>query len=235
MKRKDKIHELDETIERIIENKNLFNKVYIFGAGLIGTDIMKIMCAYSILEGFIDNDVKKQKSGYKGYKVYSLEEYMKFSDGIIIVAVNMLNRESIIGQLENWKLKEGENFFLCENFLNDVFPIVSLYLFQRSFVSLAQISLTERCTLKCQKCAHGCFAVNYMDTKDLSLEQVYESADSFFAKFDYVYEFVLIGGEPLLYQQLAEAIQYIGEHYRRQIGILSITTDRKSTRLNSSH
>ena len=225
MKRKDKIHELDETIERIIENKNLFNKVYIFGTGLIGTDIMKIMCAYSILEGFIDNDVKKQKSGYKGYKVYSLEEYMKFSDGIIIVAVNMLNRESIIGQLENWKLKEGENFFLCENFLNDVFPIVSLYLFQRSFVSLAQISLTERCTLKCQKCAHGCFAVNYMDTKDLSLEQVYESADSFFVKFDYVYEFVLIGGEPLLYQQLAEAIQYIGEHYRRQIGILSITTN----------
>lgn len=30
MKRKDKIHELDETIERIIENKNLFNKPELF-------------------------------------------------------------------------------------------------------------------------------------------------------------------------------------------------------------
>ena len=35
MKRKDKIHELDETIERIIKNKKLFNNVYIFGTGLI--------------------------------------------------------------------------------------------------------------------------------------------------------------------------------------------------------
>lgn len=222
MRRKDNIQELDKMIEKIEENKKFFHKVYIFGAGLIGANIINIMGTYSILEGFIDNDVKKQKSGYK---VYSLEEYMKLSDGIIIVAVSTLNRASIIKQLENWKLKEGENFFLCEKFLNDIFPIASYYLFQRSFVGSTQISLTERCTLKCQKCAHGCFAVNYMDSKDLSIEQVYKSADSFFAKVDFVYEFILIGGEPLLYQQLAEAIQYIGDRYRKQIGLFSITTN----------
>ena len=38
-------------------------------------------------------------------------------------------------------------------------------------------------------------------------------------------EFVLIGGEPMLYKELAKAVQYIGEKYRSQMGIYSITTN----------
>ena len=38
-------------------------------------------------------------------------------------------------------------------------------------------------------------------------------------------EFVLIGGEPLLYAELIEIIGYIGGKYRNKVGIFSITTN----------
>lgn len=42
---------------------------------------------------------------------------------------------------------------------------------------------------------------------------------------DVVREFVLIGGEPLLYKDLGEIISYIGERYRDKISIFSIVTN----------
>ena len=92
------------------------------------------------------------------------------------------------------------------------------------FILLAQISLTERCTLRCKKCAHGCSYVS-KNAKDMSLDEVYKSADYFFKYSDYCEEFVLIGGETFLYKNLDEVINYIGKKYRSKIDIFSITTN----------
>ncbi len=221
----NKTHELDAEADRFLKNSEKYKHIYIFGAGLIGSQIMKTLCTYGILQGFIDNDTTKQKEGYRGFKVYSLEEYLNVRKGIIVVAVGVKNISGIVHQLESVHLLEGEDFIVYTKFCNTVFPIVSVYLFHKSYVNLAQISLTERCTLKCRKCAHGCFAVDNRTAKDLTKEQVYKSADSFFQKVDFIQEFVLIGGEPLLYQELPDVIKYIGERYREQIGIFSITTN----------
>lgn len=59
----------------------------------------------------------------------------------------------------------------------------------------------------------------------MTLDQVHKSADSFFAKVDFINEFVLIGGEPLLYKDLSNVIAYIGERYRSQMAIFCITTN----------
>ena len=59
----------------------------------------------------------------------------------------------------------------------------------------------------------------------MSLEYAKYTADTFFSKVDYCNEFVLIGGEPFLYKNLFEIIEYIGEKYRSQINIFSITTN----------
>ena len=101
---------------------------------------------------------------------------------------------------------------------------MSFYKFSLLYVDIAQISLTERCTLKCKNCAHGCYAVG-ADSKDLAVKEVYDSADYFFKYVDCVREFVLIGGEPLLYQKLADVIQYIGKRYRDKMVIFSITSN----------
>lgn len=225
MQYKNKFHELDVLAESLKSNLERLTHIYIFGAGQMGSQIMHTWCENDMLMGFIDNDKRKQQNGYKFYKVYSLEDYLKMKNGIIVVAVGNKVMPEILQQLRDASLSEEKDFYTHTVFCNRIFPIISVYFFNKSYVNLTQISLTERCTLKCKKCAHGCFAVNNRTAKDLTLTQVRKSADSFFSKVNFVQEFVLIGGEPLLYQSLAEAIRYIGELYRGQIGIFSITTN----------
>lgn len=59
----------------------------------------------------------------------------------------------------------------------------------------------------------------------MSLADVKGSADAFFRNIDYAEYFHLIGGEPLLYRDLADAVDYIGDRYGRQIYRLCVTTN----------
>lgn len=226
MKWKNKGHEFDADAEKIIQSfKDHNEKIYLFGAGKIGHDIGLSMKRYRILGGFIDNNPEKQKGKLLEEQVLSLGQYLENQDrGWIVITVAGNRGNEIENQLIYLGLKKGIDFFSYEDFTMYAFPILSFYKFGILYADIAQISLTERCTLKCRNCAHGCYAVG-ADRKDLSIEEVYDSADYFFKYVDYVREFVLIGGEPLLYGKLADAIQYIGEKYRDKMGLFSITSN----------
>ena len=66
------------------------NKVYIYGAGGLGRDVMEIaeenlnLNEYKIM-GFIDDNKENQKNKILGYKIYSLEEIEKNS--LIAIAI----------------------------------------------------------------------------------------------------------------------------------------------------
>ncbi len=220
----NKGHELDQYAEKIAK-LNPQIKYYIFGAGILGKELMIVLREYGCLVSFIDNDRNKQKSKIEGFEVISLCDFMKKKDGQIIIAAAKENSQIIRRQLEENLLHHESNFFEFDEFCDFVFPIISVYFFEKLYISLSQITITERCTLRCKKCAHGCSAVDNSTAIDLSLEQVFKSADYFFSKVDFIKEFVLIGGEPLLYRELPQAIQYIGENYRKQIGTYTITTN----------
>ena len=225
MKWENKGHELGEYAEKLLAMLNTRKRYYIFGAGFLGKNLLTVLHAYGCMITFIDNDKSKQGSKIEGIDIVSLEDYLKAKDGRIIVAVSIMNTPVIENQLKANSLKHGLDYWLLNEFSNYIFPVISAYCYDRLYMALAQITLTERCSLKCKKCAHGCYAVDNSTSKDLTLEQVYKSADSFFSKVDFIQEFVLIGGEPMLYKELAKAVQYIGERYRSQMGIYSITTN----------
>lgn len=220
----NKTHEFDQYAKKLLSAPFRKN-YYIFGAGFLGNILSKILRYYGCITAFIDNDEEKQGDKIEGIPVISLDEYLKSKDGQIVIAATKENTKIIAEQLEDHSLKYNSDFFFYDEFVDYIFPIISTYGFGKSYVALAQVTLTERCTLKCKKCAHGCFAVDYATSKDLTLEQVYKSADSFFSKVDFIKEFVLIGGEPLLYKELSQAIRYIGELYRDQMGLYVITTN----------
>lgn len=130
----------------------------------------------------------------------------------------------ITDQLLRMGLKKEIDFYEHTEFMKDIFPILSVYANNQLYIELAQISLTERCSLKCKKCAHACYAVD-SENKDMSLETAKKSADFFFRNVDIIREFVLIGGEPFLYPNLADIIEYIGENYRDKIVDFTIATN----------
>lgn len=197
----------------------------VFGARKIGEIVSNLLEKYRLFDCFIDNDLKKQQRGHLNQKVISLKQFLQLENKpYIIIAASQANCVEIAKELEKEGLCKGESYWLHDEFIRDVLPIILYFKYKHIFLPLVQISLTERCSLKCKKCAHACYAVD-SNHKDLTLKQVYKSLDCFFEHVDYIHEFVLIGGEPLLYKQLDKVIQYIGESYRDQIDIFSITTN----------
>lgn len=225
MKWLNKGHEVDVVADKMIVDFDDDVNVFVFGAGLLGKDLSRLLEKHGRMAGFVDNYREKQGTIYCGKKVISLDEYMNLKEKKrIIVAASKANTPVIRSQLEEIGLQHQNDFWTYEEFLNEIFPIFSFYHLSKSFTPLVQISLTERCTLRCKKCSHGCHAVP-ASAEDMSLPDSFRSADSFFKIVDYVNEFVLIGGEPLLYKNLGQVIEYIGEKYRERINIYSITTN----------
>lgn len=226
MKWKNKYHEFEETAQEIVFNfKNKKETFYIFGAGIIGKELLKVVGHFGCFDGFIDNSEEKIKSGYLNRKVIGFKEYLDHDlNGMIIVAASENNEKLIEKELVGSGKIHGKDFYFYSEFMNYYFPILCAYHYKKVFLHLAQISLTERCTLKCEKCAHACHLVD-IRSNDMELEEVYDSLDTFFSKVDFIKEFVLIGGEPLLYAELDKAIKYVGERYREKIGVFSITTN----------
>lgn len=225
MKWHSKGHEFDLTAEKYIKIfKESGEQIYIFGAGYLGNEVRSVVERLGCFAGYIDNDIRKQKSGVDGIRVESLEQYVSLEQkGIIVIAVGNHVSE-ITEQMTGENLFINKDYFMWDDFLKRVVPILMTYYYNLSYVELAQISVTERCSLRCKKCAHAC---NYVDqtVQDMTINQVYDSADAFFSKVDLCREFVLIGGEPLLYRNLAEAVRYIGEKYRKQMIHFCITTN----------
>lgn len=225
MKWTNKGRELQKEIESILKEFKKRKEIYIFGAGTYGEELRNVLEKYDVFAGYIDNDVEKQGCGYNGAKVIP---FGKSTDIIkekwIVVAGSEKNEAAISAQLEKAGLCNEKDFFLHDFFIRKIFPIISLYCFDKLYVDLAQISLTERCTLKCKKCAHACFNVAN-DEEDMPLSLVKESADCFFSRYDMVREFVLIGGEPFLYKDIKDAVEYIAMNYRKKMIIFSITTN----------
>lgn len=226
MRWSDKGHELDECGENIVRSFwDKGEKIYIFGAGLIGEEYRPLFERLGCFAGYIDNDRRKQESGVNRACVISFEEYCdEKMDGFIMVTADEKNIPAIKVQLCQEGLKEQIDFYTYTDFMKTVYPILSVYLYNQFYVELAQICLTERCSLKCKACAHGCYAVD-ADSQDMSLDMAKESADSFFDKVDLIKEFVLIGGEPFLYRDLDKVIAYIGEKYRGKMINFAITTN----------
>ena len=196
-------------------------KYYVFGAGDIGRGLYVTLSRFQMFAGFIDNNVQKQNNVFCGQPVHSYQWFLENGKGgTLVIAANEENEVEISRQLR----ENNCRYYLSGIFLHRILPLRLFRERDLLLMNLAQICVTERCTLSCAKCAHGCWAVS-RHAEDMKPEEVYFSADSLFSRIDYIHEFVLIGGEPLLYRHLKEAVDYIGGKYRDQMGTFSITTN----------
>ena len=217
------MNEFDKYHNDFCSNLNLKKGIYLFGAGKVGGELSKIFKSLCNVKGFIDNDSNKLHKTYNGLHIISLEEIKK-EKIFIVVTISIDKYYEIKQQLNDIGYIENRDYVHWEKFLKMMFPVALNYQEGKNYVGLVQISVTERCTLCCVKCAHACNYVSISE-EDLAIDIVKESADAFFSFCDYVHTFVLIGGEPLLYKQLADAIDYIGENYRDRIYNFQISTN----------
>ena len=184
MKWINKRHEFDEIASKIPEK--FCKKIFVFGAGVYGQIIGVCLEQSRLLGAYIDNDVNRQGKECLNKPIVSLENYLcEEKNSAIVIAMSVQNSRDVVIQLKEKGLKETKDFYLYEEFYETIFPIITTYYFDKTFMKLAQITLTERCSLKCKKCAHACYNVDSA-AEDMPLWKVYRSADAFFSKVDFI-------------------------------------------------
>lgn len=218
-------HEFDTVYQGricVYQDKN----IVIYGAGMIGGRIYDAVSKLTrmTVTGFFDSD--KSKTEYKNLPVYRKEELKKYVDGKNTVIIIGLPDE--IGcKVKNELISVyGIDQTLCKlysEFIMYDFPIITLYQNNKVFLDTISMIVTEECTLKCEKCA--IMLPYFGKIHSYPLHKLKQEADILFDKVDFIGNFTLTGGEPLLSRELVSLIQYIGEKYRSKIGSFKIITN----------
>ena len=136
-----------------------------------------------------------------------------------IVTSSDAKKNNYIKKLES--LGYVKNIDFCD--YKEFVSLVPYLQHKKTHIWRADIMLTEKCTLNCTFC--NMYMPHFKQAKHRDLEEIKDDFDKFFSLTDYVSIFHLVGGEPLMYPQVNEVIEYVGKNYRDKIGRLLLTTN----------
>lgn len=211
MKWTNKGNELATLIESIT---SYHGEYAIWGAGLYGEDSYIHLKKHLNISFFIDSD--PEKTEFCGLTVFPPDRLQNFT-GCIIVASSFY--DEIKKSLKEMDFHENKDFFFWKKFTSLYF----YHVLNQISLSRVDISLTNRCTLRCKYC--NMFMPHFQNPDEQSFDAIKQDIDGLFSVVDYVNTIKLLGGEPFLYKNLCNVIDYIGQHYGRQLGYLELYTN----------
>jgi glycosyltransferase involved in cell wall biosynthesis len=193
-----------------IKINNLQNrKLYIWGAGHDAFTAL-VQCDNNgwQVEAFLDSNPKTAE--FQEYKIINPQEILKADDKNFFIVISSRKYADEIAKIcEDAGLKEGLDFW------KPIKPKDVL------IMDILDVLVTEKCSLKCKKCAN---LMQYF-TKPLhmSLEQVQRDIDLIFSKVDWIHNFYIFGGEAFLYKQLSQVIEYAAKYEKRYSSLRTTT------------
>lgn len=136
-------------------------------------------------------------------------EELNVSDGKIIICTEAYQQVS--KHLKKLGLQENIDYIDYKRFAT----IYDWYIEGKVYINRVDISVTNRCTLNCEGC--NMLMSYYCNPQDRKFDEIKRDLDTFFEWVDTVEDMNLLGGEPLLYPELVEVLQYIQNNYRDKI------------------
>lgn len=198
----------------------LEKKIFFFGIGRIGEILYRFCCDFMDIEGFIDNSLHKQ--GYMKYskKIWGLQEFLnkyKYENVYIIITSNQHEIE-IAKQLKSNGLKEIKDFCFYKDLFKSIF-----YDTNQVLQGYVELYITDRCTLNCKHCA---LLLPFIEQrKNVDIEKIKQDVNAYFSIVDKVMEFRILGGEPLLYDNLACLLKFLKDNYSSKIMQIKVVTN----------
>jgi len=221
------------------------NSIAIWGTGAYGAmAVQAINKEFGVTPAyFIDTNETNHGGEFLGIKVISPKEIKRSS--IDDVYLFTLNIESVLNQyahelsgcktispvtlLRSVDFSKVENRFSINRLATlaeQLIAAVETYILRNSIRSGVRINsldvvLTQRCTLKCEDCSN--LMQYYQKPKEIEKSQILDSLQCLVGQLDYVHEFRIIGGEPLLHKQLVEIVSFIARNF--EYGYIVIYTN----------
>lgn len=168
----------------------------------------------------IDNNPSKAGTEYKGISILSWKDAKNNIDNRkIVVTTRYRQYYKIARELEAAKYVYGDDFCNIKEFIPE------WYWKNKKECSLYTVDMTvsAKCNFKCKNC--NMFMPYYKTDIRYSLDDLKTNVDQFFKVVDYVCYIGFIGGEPLLFTELEELIEYIKTNYTDKIGNFTIHTN----------
>ncbi len=208
-------------MDRIDSDWENIHEIIIFGYGRQAHKLIEVLQKDFEIVAVIDNDpVKKNKRINKQLVISSFGEMSnKLQCYKTIVCALGKNYEQIKSQLMELDLVENKDFMQHEKFLT------SWYWQFRGQVNMLKtdIFVTSYCNLRCEKCAS--FIPYWKKNVHIDLNNILSTVDNYFYYVDFVSSMDIYGGEPLLYPELINLIDYIADKYRERIGYFGLITN----------
>lgn len=215
MKWKNRGHEYDQMFQNMSEKTGF----YLFGAGDYGRQFLHAFRSEVQIKGYIDNAPGKQGKKINGIVCHSLKDISLAKEDGIIITMSQMARVKPVEQLKMLGYKKDEDFFIIEEFIS------VYYVYKKDMVYFSSISLlpSTACNLNCRNCLNfNPFAKQFYVRE---LEELKKDVDLFFSCVDRIMLFHISGGEPMIYKNTAELIEYVSHNYGDRIDTLRTVTN----------
>lgn len=194
--------------------------IYLYGYGDVALGCIEKFAEDFHVLAIADQDRMKQGIKTNNIEVISPEKLFKERiDEKIIVMTGGRAYQEIARDLQMKKLIEYRDFCSAERFITEWYWKYK----EKNCQMEIHMAVTLRCTLRCKNC--NMFIPYQQKAQDFSFERMQADMDSFFRYVDYVFRFVLLGGEPFLNPVLSEILQYLREKYRKNVGKIVIISN----------
>lgn len=208
-----------DIFDRLSEDWSELNHIVIYGYGKVGKRSLK-----KLREDFtVDYCIDKNTVDAKEHDIIVLppDEGIRQLEGRkLIVSTGTKIYAEIAQELhDNYGLIEYRDFCSLEHLLSEWYWKYK----KKNCILEVHTAITTKCTLNCKNC--NMFIPYYKENIMYSFDEFRETVDVFFHLVDYVFTFVVLGGEPLVNPEYTRMMAYVGEQYGSRIGTLKTITN----------
>ena len=168
------------------------------------------------IEGIIDRDSLKEGTTIEGIPVI-LPYIDTLTNKKIVITTHY---GEVSRDLKNAGMEEYIDFCDLRLFLT----ARAWYRRRQVVLSEVHIAVTTRCTLNCKHC-NMYIPFHKGHEMSISIADLKDQLRLLFSHVDRIINLVLIGGEPLLYEDLHWAVEYIGSYYSDRVRNIEIVTN----------
>ncbi len=211
---------MDLDIFKLDDSWKDVKKVIPFGLGRTTKRILPKLLETFQIPFMIDNEREDACAEYRGIRIYNLREALPLikETKIVIMTKGSIYAE-ISQQLKEAGYREYEDYCAFERFMAEWH-----YKYEgKCYLSKLNTIITSNCSLQCSHCAT--FIPFCKKKEDCSIREIGQNLASLFEFVDYVAEFTMLGGEPLLHKKLKEIIEFAATEYKAYIGQIVIITN----------
>lgn len=204
-------------------------KNYIFGTGDFAKEVARRLDSFNInIDGFInikDKNKELPKKVYKDIPVCYVDDFdvlEKESSNIILAKKPMFMGGGINyfrkNEFKNIYAVNEKMFFKKQNTIEELMKYFDKIDLRKPFLNYLEMNIVDQCNLNCKGCAH--FS-NICENKIVELERFENDLKLVAEKFN-LYNFRLLGGEPLLHPQIDRIVE-ISRNILKKSQIIIVT------------